>query len=179
MTRQLDMKPWIPYAELQDEELCALESIYGPDAEVDLQGRCVEVSSSWLSGPRAVTCGSRNAFGESKVTVIHELLPINCKAADCSMLWKATGEAYGLQHGGGSAPHMFEHNCFCFCHPHTQVHLPSKDAVPRCTLVAHLPSNYPSASPPVAQIKAAPHVPDDLVTAALSHLEELWVPGES
>jgi hypothetical protein len=55
--------------------------------------------------------------------------------------------------------------------------IPSRAAEPHAVARATLPADYPSASPPVAEL-VAPHLPAGFAEAAAEQLEALFSPGE-
>ncbi len=57
-----------------------------------------------------------------------------------------------------------------------KVHVPSRTAEQQVVLRALLPSNYPSAAPPVLELHA-PHRPPEDIAAAAEELEQQFVPG--
>ena len=58
------------------------------------------------------------------------------------------------------------------------MYLPDVHAQPKVVVRVHLPDEYPSTVPPVAEIEA-PHLSDDVMQAALQQLEDLFVPGNA
>ncbi|KAK9814487.1 hypothetical protein WJX72_006663 [[Myrmecia] bisecta] len=73
---------------------------------------------------------------------------------------------------------IFGDDCVCSVEEHyLEVAVPSRDAVPHVTLRVHLPANYPSQAPPVAELLGA-RLASDLQPWAVQQLEALFTPGE-
>jgi hypothetical protein len=152
-------------AEAQEEELASLEAIYGDDFTLQQAERIVEVSNL---PPQPIALATAAAAANDLRRRRFRSDPPRPAAPALSRILAPVSPTRHHHLHPPTPPHSTP--------PH-QVHIPSREADPRIVARAILPADYPSASPPVAEV-AAPHLEPGAAAAAAAQLDALFAPGE-